>query len=330
MIMSTEKNKVLTNASDAETRNFTIACNENILDTLSRRLYTNIPRAVIRELVSNAIDANIEAGVDEKILLHLPSGLEPEFYVEDHGIGMNEETIYNVYTQYGNSTKNGSNNCIGGLGLGSKTPFAYTDQFFVISSKDGIKNTFVCFRNEQGEACITKMASEACSATGTKVSFPVKENDIRSFTNEAVITLLFTMKMPELVGEKDRFLRVAGVESLEEYEALRKELAENTYITNEKLRSLINYSSSYGKLIVEMGGVAYKVDSNEIFEDGNYNPVLEYICKKSDLQVFHLPIGAVQIQSSREALNYTRFTKEALTKLFIQEFLTDAKKVIAA
>lgn len=325
MIMNAEHSTVMTNAD--ESRSFTIAANQNIFDTLSKRLYTNIPRAIIRELVSNAIDANIDAGRDEKIKLHLPSALEPEFYVEDHGIGMDEKTIYDVYTQYGNSTKSGSNNCIGGLGLGSKTPFAYTDQFFVTSSKDGIKNTYVCFKDEESKPCITKMDSVECSESGTKVSFPVKDSDVRTFAKEAVVTLLFTMKMPEIVNGKDRFTDIACVESLEEFESLRNELASNTFIDNRKISDII-YSGSYGDLIVEMGGVAYRVDQSELF-DGNSSDILRYIQRKSNVQVFHLPIGSVNIQSSREALNYTKSTKDTLNGLIVKAFFEDAQKVCA-
>lgn len=328
MVMQTEKNEVLSNSS--EVREFTIAGTDNIFETLSSRLYTNPKRAIIRETVSNAIDANIMAGVNEKIKLHLPTSLEPEFYVEDHGIGMDEDTIYNVYTQYGNSTKNGSNNCIGGLGLGSKTPFAYTSQFFVSSAKDGIRNSYVCFKNEDGKPSITKTDSVACSETGTKVSFPVEARDIQAFTAEAVITLLFTMQMPQILGDEDAFCYRAGVESITEFEQLREYVKNNTFISNDKVRNIINRSSYDSDFLVEMGGVAYSVDTAELLDGDRWNSILKYFTNKSDYIIFHLNIGDVAIQSSREALQYTERTKKALNQTLIRQFFSKVQEVVAA
>lgn len=327
MIMQTEKSNVQSNIDNA--REFVIEATSNIMETLSTRLYTNPIRAIIRETVSNAIDANIDKGIDEPIKLHLPTRIEPEFYVEDHGIGMDEETIYNVYTHYGNSTKSGSNKNIGGLGLGSKTPFAYTTQFFVISAKDGIRNTYICFKNEEGLPSITKTNSETVPAdvTGTKVSFPVKTYDISDFVDEAIITLLFTLQMPEIVGNLEEFLMRADCDKVEDFVQYRDIIKNNTYIDNDQIRRYLG-RSSYGSLIVEMGGVAYKVDQSELMDgEGTCDSVLSYVRNKAETLVLHLPIGAVNIQSSREALHYSQRTKDRLTQEIVKLFLKDALAV---
>lgn len=328
MIMQSEKSEVTTNVE--ESKGFVIEATENILETLSSRLYTNPIRAVIRELVSNGIDANIEAGIDAPIKLHLPSNIEPEFYVEDHGIGMDEQTIYDVYTHYGNSTKNGSNNCIGGLGLGSKTPFAYTTQFFVVSAKNGIKNTYVCFKDENNMPKISKMDSEEVplDETGTKVSFPAKSGDFWSFAAEAVITLLFTMKMPDVVGNLEGFLDRADVDTIEDFIAMREKIASGTFIDDDNIKNILRCSSYHG-LLVEMGGVAYNVDQSELMDGRGRENILEYITGKADTVVLHLPIGAVSIQSSREALHYNQRTKDRLTQEIVKLFFTDAQQVLS-
>ena len=327
MILDGTKNDVSSNLTNV--KQFTIAGTDNIFQTLSSRLYTNPIRAIIRETVSNAIDAHIMAGVDKKIKLHLPTAIEPEYYVEDFGIGMSEETIYQVYTQYGNSTKGESNDCIGGLGLGSKTPFSYTSQFMVISCKDGVKNTFTAFLDENGIPTIAKVDSCECNQPGTKVSFPVEASDIVRFYDEAISTLLFTMQMPEIIGEPDYFLRNARVESFEEFEEARKCIADNTFISSEKVIRLIR-NTSYGSLLVEMGGVAYNVDWSEVLGGDRWEGLLSYYYNSADLVVLHLPIGSVSIQSSREALQYTDKTKKELNRKLIEIFMDRAKEMIAA
>lgn len=325
MKMESAKNNVSSNVS--EVRQFTIAGTDNIFQTLSSRLYTNPIRAIIRETVSNAIDANIEGGVHEQILLHLPTKIEPEFFVEDHGIGMDEDTVYNVYTQYGNSTKSGSNNCIGGLGLGSKTPFSYTSQFTIESSKNGLKNTYTAFLNEDGIPTIAKLDSVECDQPGTKVSFPVELSDIYSFYTEAISTLLFTMDMPKIVGDPSEFWRRAGVANEEEYIALREEIKNNHGLNNEKIESILS-GSSYNSLIVEMGGVAYNVDTAEVLDGHNsrWDGILGFLLSRYENVILHMNIGDVAIQSSREALQYTERTKKALNSALVNMVVLEATK----
>ena len=331
MILDGTKNNVSSNLSDV--RQFTIAGTDNIFQTLSSRLYTNPIRAIIRETVSNAIDAHIMANSDEEIHLHLPSRIEPEFYVEDFGIGMDEETIFQVYTQYGNSTKGDSNTCIGGLGLGSKTPFSYTSQFTVVSCKNGIKNTYIAFLDDNGIPSISKVDSCDCDQPGTKVSFPVNLNDLSSFYEEAVLTLLFSTQMPKLIGGDQRFLSEANVSSLEEFLECRKAVAENTlleYTEHEKAVAIIRNSSYNASILVEMGGVPYSVDSSEILGGDRWEGLLRYFVNRNGRTVLHLPIGSVNIQSSREALQYTTKTKNTINTALVKEFIAQANNLYNA
>ena len=326
MIMNEANASLHTNIQGAQ--EFVIEATGNIMDTLSTRMYTNPIRATIRELVSNGIDANLDKGVSDPIKVHLPTRLEPEFFVEDFGIGMDNDTIMNVYTHYGNSTKNGSNDRIGGLGLGSKTPFAYTTQFFVTSAKNGKKNTYICFKNEDNKPAINLVDSEDVdeSVTGTKVSFPVKVEDISDFAKEAAVTLLFTMSMPDIISNVDSFLYYANCENMDEYLAAREEARTKTYSNNDKLEYMLR-RSSYGDFIAEMGGVAYILDSSEFLSDEGYS-ILQYIKRKAEVVILHMPIGALSIQSSREGLHYNQRTKDALTRAVISLFMDEAKTIL--
>ena len=58
-----------------------------IMDVLAK-LYDNPVEAAIREYVSNAYDANVEAGATEPVHLHVPTEDEPYLQVSDTGNGL--------------------------------------------------------------------------------------------------------------------------------------------------------------------------------------------------------------------------------------------------
>ena len=178
---------------------------------LSSTLYKEPYRAIIRELVSNAIDASKQLPIEEQkdVVLHVPSNISnQEFYVQDFGIGMSLEQVINIYGNYFASNKQNDANSIGGFGLGGKTPFIYvkdkTDGFKLetTSPEDGIRRTFVfkMLQNEHGGAGLKPIyyyldnLDEANSPIkGTKVSFKLDdEKDIALFA-ESIGDILFSI-----------------------------------------------------------------------------------------------------------------------------------------
>ena len=127
---------------------FRIRNSAKAFSILSSGLYANKIRAIIRELSCNAVDAHKAAGTtDVPFEVHLPTALEPFFYIRDFGIGLNHDQVTNIYTTYFESTKTASNDFIGALGLGSKSPFSYTENFTVTAIKDGRKGLYTAFIN---------------------------------------------------------------------------------------------------------------------------------------------------------------------------------------
>ena len=121
-----------------EVGEFRIRNSAKAFNILSSGLYANKIKAVIRELSCNAVDSHIAAGkTDTPFDIHLPNSLEPWFSIRDYGIGLNHDQVTNLYTTYFESTKTDSNEFIGALGLGSKSPFSYTENFTVTAIKDG-------------------------------------------------------------------------------------------------------------------------------------------------------------------------------------------------
>ena len=128
---------------------------------LSSGLYSDKITAVAREIICNAFDAMTSVGKGLlPIEIHLPTSLEPFFSVKDQGTGLDHEDMVNLYTTYFATTKGGSNDDIGGFGLGCKSPFAYTSGFTVVSTREGVARSYSAMLNEAGVPVITLMDEE--------------------------------------------------------------------------------------------------------------------------------------------------------------------------
>ena len=153
---------------------------KHIMGMLRDQIYSDKILAPIREYFCNAADANIEVNnQDTPIHIQLPTQMDPIWSIRDHGPGLSHEEIKNIFTKYGESTKRESNNVTGCLGIGSKSAFAYTDQFTVESWKNNVKATYVAAINDNGDAIIHLANLEKLAEpTGVRISIPVKTDDI--------------------------------------------------------------------------------------------------------------------------------------------------------
>jgi hypothetical protein len=186
MITIQETNQIEKGNLGDET-SFSFKATAKAFKILSSNLYTNKILAIVRELSCNALDSHIAAHKqDVPFHIHLPSSLDPTFYVEDFGTGLSPDNIKNVYVKFFESTKTESNDFVGALGLGSKSPFSYTQSFQVNSVWNKHEYLYMCFLNSNGIPCISEAGSfETEKENGIKVSFPVETTDIESFKNTA-------------------------------------------------------------------------------------------------------------------------------------------------
>ena len=155
------------------------------------KLYSEPLSAAIREYVSNAVDANVEAGVTKPVQLTLPErDNDGTLRVQDYGKGLDYLGIVSVFANFGTSTKRDSDNLIGGFGIGSKSGLAVSNAINVVSVCNGYLNEFVLERTSEG--IFTRFIRENEETTqdaGTCVTVKINHNyygDARTVAEEMV------------------------------------------------------------------------------------------------------------------------------------------------
>lgn len=273
---------------------FRIRNSAKAFSILSSGLYANKIRAIIRELSCNAVDSHAAAGKsDTPFDVHLPNSLEPHFSIRDYGTGLSHEQIVNIYTTYFESTKTSSNEFIGALGLGSKSPFSYTDNFTVTATKNGRRGIYTAFINEQGVPSIALMMQEDTQdPNGVEVRFAVTDRyDFDKFAQEAAIVYKHFSLRPVVSGNS----RFAVSET--EYES--RDIVPGVHSYKNAVRS--------GSVAI-MGNIAYPIEIPAADQSIEQNVRNLLTCGLE----LHFAIGELDFQASREGLSYIPSTIAAI------------------
>lgn len=281
---------VLSNTEDCG--EFRIRNSAKAFNILSSGLYSNKIRAIIRELSCNAVDSHTAAGKSSVPFdVHLPSDLEPWFSIRDYGTGLNHEEIVNVYTTYFESTKTSSNEFIGALGLGSKSPFSYTDNFTVVAVKNGRKGIYSAFINNEGVPSIVRMLDEETNEpTGVEVKFSVNSrHDFYKFVEEAKQVYTYFKLRPV----------ISGVSNFE--------LIEVSYLEKDIIPGV--HSTKGSSCTAVMGNIAYPISIPNA--EKTLGPL--YFLLNCGLEL-HFDIGELDFQASREGLSYIPGTVNSIKK----------------
>lgn len=176
---TTKTNENYVSTLDQNSVSFKIA-EENqafIIEALSKNIYRDPIGTIIREYCSNAWDANVEAGVDEPILVQIDSDATGNYFsVTDYGVGLSEERVNNVFVKYGESTKNNDDKGIGGFGIGAKSAFAYTDTFFVNTVHNKVFYKYMLTKTSTNPKMILLDKQETDLPNGTEIRIYLKTN----------------------------------------------------------------------------------------------------------------------------------------------------------
>ena len=198
MIIEHKGTETVTGGAAGSASAFAINNTAMAFKILSSKLYNDKVLAPIRELSCNAWDAHVAAGIaHEPFEVNLPNSFDPMFRIKDHGVGLDDEGIHSLYCRYFGSNKSDSNAFVGAMGLGSKSPFCYTDGFTVVAIFNGTKRTYDAHLSEEGMPEVILLSEEPTDEhNGLEVSFPVPPSDFFEFQNKAKVALEFIQPRP--------------------------------------------------------------------------------------------------------------------------------------
>lgn len=295
MILSNAPQNEAVLSNVGEIGEFRIRNSAKAFNILSSGLYANKIKAIVRELSCNAVDSHAAAGkTDVAFDVHLPTFLEPYFAIRDYGTGLNHDQVTSIYTTYFESTKTGSNDFIGALGLGSKSPFSYTDNFTVTAIKDGRKGIYTAFINEAGVPSIALMGEEETTEeAGVEVRFAVESQyDFTKFEQEAGNVYRWFKLRPNVSGK---------TLNIKEVEYDTKDIIPGVHVRKDQ------YSGN--KSIAIMGNIAYPIEVPS--SDKSLGTLVRLL---GGNLVIEFGIGELDFQASREGLSYIPQTIESIKK----------------
>lgn len=301
---------------------FAIAQTAEFFTVLSNTLYSNKPLAVVREVLCNAWDANIVAERrDRPVIVTID---EDKLSIKDAGFGIPHDLIHQIYCVYGNSTKENDGNQTGGFGLGSKSPFAYSDHFSVVNCHDGLKTVHAISRGSaltKGKPDRRVMVSVPTTEEGVEVIIPVKNATDRDLFIQIAQDIASFGEMNVILNGKEVVtVPISSAES-------------NLFLTNRKPRGV------HSKLALRYGNVVYPIQPDEEYT-GVYNELLKQIkaipnrgrndYDENDLiLIMQAPANSISVTPSRESLSNTETTINTLRGLMqgVVDYMKSSQKI---
>ena len=319
-----------------ESKTFSVDTNDTMIIKLLRdKMYKNKIGAVCREVVSNSRDANREAGRENvPVIVDITSNLvsllsDEEIYItfQDNGVGISPDRMENIFLKYGGSTKRDSDKYTGGFGIGAKTPFAYSNEFLIITivEEKGVrtKYEYQAIITSDGKSEVSRMmlvGSEVTSEqTGTKVCVPIKEEDRIRFEKELIYATCLWKVKPILKGFTEK-TTISVLKETKDYIVLKDKYDSRENFTMFGTQSFI-------ALIDE---IPYKLEKDKLEELVTLNSISKKIGDTTKV-VFKYNTGEVSVSGSREDVEYIKdnfkeFEKKA--KIFLKEGEDDIEKFL--
>lgn len=317
-----------------------------VMEILSK-MYTNGPRAVLREYACNGLDSHVAAGVDRPVEVTLPNEVNPSLLIRDYGTGLSRDEIISVFGTYGRSTKRDTNDQVGAFGIGSKSAFVLVNSFIVTGYKDG---QWIVRRNGNFETAFSTLqeADDYVSdlihveestdqfevtqgSVRTTVEFGLDENNVstawvrRETPTEEPNGVLITLTPPDthvMRAEAESFFSTWETGSV----LVDGEEPTSIYDQGTALSDSIHVVPNHtGQILVVMGNVAYPASRDLLrkvaksLEDTAAHKQAESLVSWANSTttsiLFKVPIGAVDIAPTREGLRDTDTTVAALANL---------------
>lgn len=260
---------------------------EFITTLLSSNLYSAPEKSFIREIVSNAWDAQVEAGTtSEPVIISMKN---KEVSIRDFGTGISPERFREIYCNIGSSTKRDSNDYIGGFGLGRFSALSCSDTVFIDSFYEGTQYSYVMIKD--GNAITINLIFQQATTEANGVQVSIKNIDNMKPYYEALRYILF---FPNVYVDSSYY-------------------SYNSYsINNHKIHRYNHYACANVVLenMILLGNVLYPIDLS--FFSGDCKAFMQNVSYSGFVLSFD--VGELEITPNRENLIYSSSTIQAIEK----------------
>lgn len=149
-------------------------------------IYSDKIGSVVREIASNCVDAHQEVNQTKPFEIEFRDDHNKTIIFRDFGPGLSPDRIKTVFSKYFSSTKRDSNGQIGGFGIGSKSPYAYTDIFHIRTRVDNVEYLYE-MRRGTSYPVISKIGEARVSGFNfTEIIIPIPTHDDVSKFEDAI------------------------------------------------------------------------------------------------------------------------------------------------
>lgn len=293
-----------------------------LMDALGK-LYSRPAQAALREYLSNAVDAHVAKGGNlPPIQVTLPvanSTSRKQFLmIRDFGNGMNEEEFRTILSRYGASTKRDSNKLIGGFGLGAKAGFAVSDEFFMTSYQNGTGTRVRIFKDNQKQGYVDVVNRFSTSEPdGMLVEVPISKTNLMELGTSALFD-----KVPFFAAYSDAELDVMPAKRNGRVSVADSDKFSELSLAGKTVGWVSNDNKTTNNTYALVGKVVYPLDLRQIlaqavmdpkYKKTDFKKSLEMVQKFKRTQFLNIPIGSLDLPSSREEITYSERSMRTLT-----------------
>lgn len=311
MKLAEHQQQFKTNSAGVKSLDFGIGDPGIIIEILRNRLYGNKIQTIVQEYASNGRDAQREFNAKRPIEITFPTKHDLNFKVRDFGGGVSPERMADVFVLYGASTKRDTNTQTGGLGIGAKSGFAYSDSFTVTTFIDGVKRVYIAHLGAKNTGSMDLFSeSDTTEDNGTEIQIAVRPRDVQEFGEAIVRATAFWIE--------EEYPIFHNAEDHQNELAEARKLGTARFMDTNVSGIYNNFTHTQTSIVID--GIIYPYPDISIKEKDEIISIGNSQC----LNVL-IPNGLVTISASREKVDDSDVSKEALKQIFIAA-LSDFKR----
>lgn len=274
----------------------------HIVTILSSNLYSHPKESFLRETISNAVDAHVESGSKEPIILTLQDKF---LAIRDFGTGISPERFKDIYLNIGSSTKRESNEYIGHFGIGRFSALSCSNLVNITSYYNGKAYYYLMMKDLDKLSIDLINEADTEEANGVEVKIPIKETEVEKY-----IEILYTLSfIPNI------YLNAPN-------ETIEAQRFNNRKIYNYNTFKCCNYKDTNSNCKVLIGNILYVIDTSKFskFYSGDYREAFKHC-----YPIFN--IGDLDITPNRESILYSDRTVQRINDR-LQEVENEFKEML--